>query len=436
MAVLAQEVVVLVAGARAAAVHDVLTALLPGRRRLPYTPRSTYVVLHGASRSGNASFACLSTTGTGVARPLRRVELALTDPLLDRLTLVGVRAVPATRGHHAQLVTELVSQSESVIMVTDGRNPYQPAEIDLLRSAEELGKGIFFAVTHADENSAWADVVLTNQATLARELPALALRPWHPVSRSGSSVLELRDSVLAWSRARRRPSRRRAPAIRVAPDAAGSGWRDLLRLEVDRAHDGATACVQRELTRLRAGIDDETLDVAEFDRRLRVLSAALAAQTRASVDAALATVLRPILACPPDRDVIDRVSVALQRDVAERCCGASTCLRALRVTATAAAAIATAREALAPTGHPFGPPFGQPSDQPGGVLPPLSIGLTANCVPRPGGTAGVREQAWLARALDSLTLELDRELARQFTYLGQAAADLIVDGLDHDLLLV
>ena len=50
--------------------------------------------------------------------------------------------------------------------------------------------------------------------------------------------------------------------------------------------------------------------------------------------------------------------------------------------------------------------------------------------------AGEREQAWVARAVDSLERELDRELSRQFTYLGQATSDLIADGLDHDLLLV
>jgi hypothetical protein len=47
-----------------------------------------------------------------------------------------------------------------------------------------------------------------------------------------------------------------------------------------------------------------------------------------------------------------------------------------------------------------------------------------------------RESAWVGRAVESLSRELERELSRQFTYLGQATSDLITDGLDHDLLLV
>ena len=433
---MAEEAIVLVAGARAAAVHDVLTALLPGRRPLPYTPRSTYVVLRGASRTATASFSCLTASGTGPPRPLRRVELALSDALLERVTLVGVRAVPAGSGHRARLVADLVRQCESVILVTDGRGPYQPAEVDLLRCATELGKGVFFAVTHADEEESWPEVVRCNQKTLARgqsESSAVAGRgnlaflPWHTVSRSGASVLELRDSVLAWSRDQRRPRRRRAPAIQVAPDAADSGWRDVLRVEVDRAHRRAVACVEREMAYLRARIADGTICVEELGRRLRTLSVALAAEARTAVDAAIETVLRLVLVRPPSGDVIDRVSVALQRDVAERSCGSTTCLRALRITGTAAAAIATARDAVA-AGSLL-------PDRNSGVLPPLSIGLTTNCVPMMR-VAAERELAWVSRAVDSLERELDRELSRQFTYLGQATSDLIADGLDHDLLLV
>jgi hypothetical protein len=405
-------------------------------------------VLRGASQTATASFACPASSGSGVSRTLRRVELALADPLLDRVTLVGVRAVTADQGHHARLVGELVRKCESVILVTDGRCPYQPAEIDLLRCASRLGKGVFFAVTHADENAAWPEVVQANQAMLAQQMPELALRPWYTLSRSGSSVLELRDGVLAWSRDQRRPRRRRAPAIRVAPEAAESGWRESLRIEVERAHRSVAECAEREMTWLRALAADGRLDVEEFDLRLRSLSIALAAEIRRSVNVAIETVLCRVLVRPPDREVLDRVGVVLQRDVAERCCGSTTCFRALRITGTAAAAIATAREAVASGGLL--------SDRASGVLPPLSIGLTTNCVPMlrgragttsgsasastSGGTsasgAGEREQAWVARAVDSLERELDRELSRQFTYLGQATSDLIADGLDHDLLLV
>ena len=427
-------------------------------------------MLRGASQTATASFVCLPSAGPSLARPLRRVELTLSDPLLERVTLVGVRAAPAVgrasrdegrrdegrcdegrrdeaghghgghgQGGHAGLVADLVRQSESVILAADGRGPFQPAEIDLLRLASELGKGVFFAVTHADENAEWPEVVRVNQTTLARQVPDLALRPWHTVSRSATSVLELRDSVLAWSRDQRRPRRRRAPAIRVAPAAAESGWKELLRVEVDRAHRSVVGCAERDLGRLRELTLAGRLGVEEFGRRLRILSVALAAEAHTGVDAAVESVLRRVLTQPPDTDVLDRVAVALQRDVAQRCCGATTCFRVLRVTGTAAAAIATAGDAAASASLL--------PERTSGVLPPLSIGLTTNCVPMTRRSAEEtediaanavtdRERDWVTRALDSLERELYRELTRQFTYLGQATSDLIVDGLDHDLLLV
>jgi hypothetical protein len=343
-----------------------------------------------------------------------------------------VRAAPADRGPHAHLVAELVRHCESVILVSDGRGPFQSAEIELLRQASELGRGVFFAVTPANEHGTWAEVVRRNQTTLARQLPELALRPWHPVSRSGTSVLELRDSVLAWSRDRRRPRPRRAPAIRVAPDAADTGWGDVLLVEVERAHRVTLGCAERELAQLRTLAAANRLDVEQLGRRLTDLSRALAIEVGRTVEVALDTVLRKVLLRPPDADVLERVGAALQRDIAERCCGATDCVRALRVTGTAAAVVSTARGALASA----------ELTPAGGVLPPLSIGLTTNCLPmlRAAGPTGVdpvaRESAWVGRAVESLSRELERELSRQFTYLGQATSDLIADGLDHDLLLV
>jgi hypothetical protein len=166
--------------------------------------------------------------------------------------------------------------------------------------------------------------------------------------------------------------------------------------------------------------------VAGFGECLNQFSANLAQRARRAVDEALATVLRRVLLSPPDADVLGRIGAALRHDLAERCCGSRTAMRALRITGTAAVAIATTRDPGAPAGA--------------GVLPPLSIGLTANCVPMTAATldddGAARESAWIARAIATLATELDRELAWQFTLLGQAVADLILDGLDHDLLLI
>lgn len=370
----------------------------------------------------------------GQVRPPRRVDVVVADPFLDRVTVVAVRAVTADDDEHRRLVSDLVEQCESLVLVTDGRCPYQPAELDLLRAACDQGKGVFLAVTHADENAAWPAVVRANQHTLARGFPDLVLRPWHPVVRSTGNLPELRHGVLAWARAQRQPVARRADPIRIALDAFDSGWRELLRNEVDAARQSAGECAAAELARLRERLTLVGFGVTDLERTLRSLSATLAWQTHGAVDQLISRVLGRVLAEAPDASVLSRVAVALQRDVAERCCGHATCFRSLRVTGTAVAAIATSREGVSVTdGHATT-----------AVLPPLGIGLTPNCLPmlralavdEDADRAAVRVRAWMDRAVRAVEVELGLELSRQFTYLGQAAADLIGDGLDHDLLLV
>jgi hypothetical protein len=202
---------------------------------------------------------------------------------------------------------------------------------------------------------------------------------------------------------------------------------------VDTAAGNAKACVRRELGRLQGLAGADQLGIVELGRGLQRLSLTLAAEVQLAVDEAVDTVLRRILLEPPDGPTLERVARCLRRDVAERCCGYQTCYRALRVTATAAAAVATSHQPVAG--------LAAHADPPGGVLPPLGIGLTGNCPSWPPdlagpGLVGPAERSWVDRALDAVAGELDRELSRQFTFLGQAAADLIADSLDHDLLLI
>lgn len=417
MPLVGDEPFVLVAGARGVAVHELLAGLLRRSGPLPYSPRGTYLVVHGPSRP--AVFADLGTA--------RRRSLELADPLLGRMTLVATRAVTANDGTRHRLVDALVRCCPALILVTDGRQPYQPAELDLLEAAVELGRCVFLAVSRAYDASSWPDVVWANQTTLARRFPQLALRSWHLVGRPEPDLADLRDELLAWAKAHVAPPPRRLPAIRVASGAVESNWRDVLRAQVEAACIRAKACAARELGRLHRLSDVGQLGIEELGRGLQQLSLTLATEVHLAVDRVVDTVLQRVLAEPPDDRVLDRVALSLQRDVAERCGGASACFRALRVTGTAAAAVATSRHAVAGlVAH---------SDAHRGVLPPLGIGLTANRPAAPGAARSC-ERAWVDRAIEAVDAELDRELSRQFTFLGQATADLIADGLDHDLLLV
>jgi hypothetical protein len=398
-------------------VHELLAGLLRRSGPLPYSPRGTYLVVHGPSRP--AAFPEVATA--------RRRTLELGDPLLGRMTLVATRATTANDGTRHRLVDELVRRCPALILVTDGRQPYQPAELDLVDLATELGRCVFLAVSRAYDANNWPDVVWANQTTLARRFPQLALRSWHLVGRPEPDLADLRGELLDWAKVHAAPPPRRLPAIRVASDAVESNWRDVLRVQVDTACLRAKTCGARELARLRRLADVGQLGIEELGRGLQQLSLTLATEVHLAVDRVVDTVLQRVLAEPPDDRVLERVALSLQRDVAERCGGASACFRALQVTGTAVAAVATSRHAVAGlVAH---------SDAHRGVLPPLGIGLTANRPAAPD-SPGLRERAWVDRAIAAVDAELDRELSRQFTFLGQATADLIADGLDHDLLLV
>ncbi len=232
----------------------------------------------------------------------RRIELSLPDPLLERVTLVGVRAVPAERGPHAHLLADLVERCESVILVTDGRGPFQPAEIELLRRATELGKGVFFAVTTLTGMSPGRRSCSATKPRWPAEHCRPSPSPWHPVTRSRAGVLELRDSVLAWSRDRRRPRPRRAPAIQVAPDAADTRWRGDGVGDGDRPGPRAGGQLCRPGSRSAPGRwPSRAVGGEELGHRCARCRGPLAVEARRSVPAAIDTVLRTVLVAPARR---------------------------------------------------------------------------------------------------------------------------------------
>ena len=135
------------------------------------------------------------------------MDAVIADPLLDRLTLVAARVVPADDVYY-RLPFELIGGCDRLVLVSDGRSPYEEAELELLRAASGRSLPVVLAVTHTDESALWPEVVLANQARLARSVPDLAFHPWHPV---GAARSDLRDGLYAATSVRKTA---RAPASR------------------------------------------------------------------------------------------------------------------------------------------------------------------------------------------------------------------------------
>jgi hypothetical protein len=183
--------VVLVAGARAIAVQTAMSSLLRDHPGLPRLRRGSHLIVRGARH--RRPVLSSSPTGPGWARVRGRMEAVIADPLLDRLTLVAARVVTSDDVYYS-LPFELIGGCDRLVLVSDGRSPYEEAELELLRAASGRGLPVVLAVTHTDESALWPEVVLANQARLARSVPDLAFHPWHPV---GAARSDLREGLAA-----------------------------------------------------------------------------------------------------------------------------------------------------------------------------------------------------------------------------------------------
>lgn len=186
--------VVLVAGARAISVQTAMSSLLRDHPGLPRLRRGSHLVVRGVRHCRpllSSGPGTTHATGPGWTRVRGRMEAVIADPLLDRLTLVAARVVPADDVYHS-LPFDLIRSCDRLVLVSDGRRPYEEAELELLQAASNRSLPVVLAVTHTDESALWPEVVLANQARLARCVPDLAFHPWHPV---GAARSDLRDGL-------------------------------------------------------------------------------------------------------------------------------------------------------------------------------------------------------------------------------------------------
>jgi hypothetical protein len=415
-------------------VHHLLTSLLYGRHRLPHTPRRTYLVLQRPAETGRTRE--LSRQGW------RRTELPIDDALLGQVGIVAARVLTADDTAHHAMVHGLLADCGGLVLVTDGRSAFRSPEIDLLRAAVAWDRAIFLVVAHCDESEEWPDVVLANQASLANELPRLAFEPWYPLGSRRSGVADLRWALTSWADEERRrvgrpPVPPVAPKIRIASSAATSGWAQTLELEVGNARRST----ERLAGRLLASVAAQHLAVepaqvpAALDQALQKASTAITAKIRAASDAVLAAVWERVLAEPANETTTRRIRDALRAELALADGGERECYRALLVTTTAAAAAVTVPTPLAGLeAHALAAAEG--------VLPPIGLGLTTNCLSLwRGPTEGDPAQAatmrrWAQRAVTAIEVELQREITRQYEHLHRAVTELVSDGIDHDILLV
>ncbi|MFC7548055.1 hypothetical protein [Plantactinospora sp. GCM10030261] len=425
------------------------------------------LVRHGAETAGLAHIpghrqprpcTAEAVDGPVPARPPRRVEVTLSDPLLRHFSLVDTPETGSLGIAGTRVVLDAATRGGAILYVTSATRRPAPADLDLLAGAARAGCDLFFAVL--PEVGGWVhhgrDVVHPTEhpATLAirrhREsveaaVPAAVGLPWYAVDPATGDVAYLRRALIEWAdreglaRASvdRPPPHHLGRTVRVARDAHESDWADRLERQLrNRAHrlrqhlaielaNIHLRCVQQ----IVFGAGPTALPEA-LDREVESLSLLAVNEGDAAVAAIVDEAVTRVFGEAPDEGVRRRVAAAVRRGFADHRL-ARDLDRVLLVTSTGGVATVTGPEAVAAlAAYPITP--GRT------ILPPIGVALSGGCYQlwrNPGHDEPGQARSWLQRALREIENELTREVTRRFEAVRLSLTAVLADAVDHGILL-
>jgi hypothetical protein len=409
-----------------------------------------------------------------LARPPRRVELSLPDPLLRHFALVDSPCANGLGVAGGMVLGEAAERGGAVVFVAAAGQDLTHAELAVLEELASRDVTMFFAVVPADpaasldvadfagvggaglgddgledgglEDDAVEVALEVHRAVVAERLPGLADAPWFAVDPVTGDTAYLRRALVEWAGAEglRRASDNPPvlPAVggvAVAPDAAASGWAEALnwwlrsstrqvrqRLAIEVA-DVHLRCV-RDLVFGNgcAGLP------STLDHELHALSQKATAESDTAVASIVHDVLRRVLGGEPTEDVRRRVVAAVRRNLAEDT-GADL-NRVLLVTSIGGVATISGRDALVAL-----PGYAAETVPP--ILPPIGLAVSGGCyvlLRGPAGSAGAdvtSARSWLQRVTRAVDLELRREVGRRLDAVHRSLGALIRETVEHGKLL-
>ncbi|MEU1751096.1 hypothetical protein ABZ436_00320 [Micromonospora matsumotoense] len=474
---------VVAAGPAGAARREVLAALLGTASGMLVVPTgSCLLVRHGrvatraayvpGYRQPHSYSADQAAAGPALARPPRRVELSLPEPLLRHFAVLDTPDTDTLGVAGGRVLLDAVVRSGALLFVIGADQAFTAAELQLLAEVARTSVQVFFVVTPgaggwaAPEVAATDDTgvavapppggaavgtpvdpvavtVAAHRATLLATVPALAGADWFPVHRAEHPAL--RRALVGWAAVeglRRASSRSPLPPgthgrVPVAAEPPVDDWADRLDRQ-SRAHARA---IRQHLALELAAIHLRTVQEIVFgagcaglpprlDRELEALSLLATDQqdraVREIVDGAAAEVFGASL----PEGVRQRIDVAVRWGLADHSSGQELD-RVLLVTSTAGVAVLPGAGALdALSGHP-----GAPRVE---VLPPVGVALSGGCWQHwrsPGNDDPNAARSWTQRALREVESEVCREVTRRFEALRLSLDAVLSDALDHGILL-
>ncbi|MFC8846381.1 MULTISPECIES: hypothetical protein [unclassified Micromonospora] len=459
---------VVAAGPAGAARRDVLAALLGLAPELFTVPPGSWLLVDHARVSTRAAYVPGhrqphaytpdgAAAGPAPARPPRRVELTVAEPLLRRFALVDTPDSGTLGVAGGRLLLDAVGRAGALLFVIAADQAFTAAELHLLAEVAGSPAEVFFVVTPG--LSGWAApagpvdsvdpvdpagvVVAGHRATLLAAVPGLARARWYPARPDGTDAL--RRAIVGWAadeglrRASAQPpelpgANGRVP---VLPGAEATDWAG----QLDRQ---ARSCARRIRQHLALELANAHLRVVQeivfgvgcaglpqlLDRELEALSLLATAQCDRAVRRICDSAAERVLGGPVPDGVRRRIVEAVRFGLDEHPAGRGLD-RVLLVTSTAGVAELTGPGAVDAL-------CGYPGAERAEVLPPVAVALSGGCWQRwrgPGNDDPGGARSWAQRALREVELELTGEVSRRFEAIRLSLGTVLTDALDHGILL-
>ncbi|MFY1690413.1 hypothetical protein [Plantactinospora sp. WMMB782] len=459
-------------------------------------PAGSFLVVDHASTPGGAAYVPGLRSpreyrpepvgaGPALARPPRRVELTVPDPLLRHFTLVDAPDTGTLGVAGVRVVRDAVRRGGALLYVLPDDQPVAAAELDLLAEvAEETA--VFLVGTPGTDpgRSAGPDPAVrtrgtdgpeppsdsygpeppsdsygpeppsehgpeswleARRATLVAAVPALAGVDWIDLDPAAADTAYLRRALVDWASAEglRRASLTSPVApgatrtVPVAPAARTSDWAEQLdRRSRELAHrlrqDIALEIAAIHLRCVREVVGGAGVPGLPglLDREVEALSLEVVASCDAGVDKLLGESLARVFGEVPDEGVRLRAAAAVGWGLAaDR--GARDFDRVLLIRETGEVETVYGLGAVAMLA-------GYPGGTGGAILPPLGVGLSGGCYQywcRPFRADPIRARSWLRQALRGTELELCRQVSRRFEAIAGSLAGVLAEAVRHGRLL-
>ncbi|NJP32114.1 hypothetical protein HCJ94_09020 [Micromonospora sp. HSS6-12] len=476
---------VVAAGPAGAGRAEVLAALLRLDPAMLAVPAGSWLVVRHARVPSRAAYvpgyrqphsygADRLAAGPALARPPRRVELCVSEPLLRHFALVDTPDTGSLGVPGGRVLLEAAGRAGAVLFVIAADQAFTAAELHLLADLAAARVEVFFAVTPgaggwcppdggsttedtgasvraADAGSTGpsavapvdpaAVTVAAHRAALLAAVPGLARARWFPVSPGDAD--DLRRGLVGW--AADEGLRRASATPPVLPGAHGrvpvlpepGPWSD----QLDRRARSAARRIRQHLALELANIHLRVVQEIVFgvgcaglphllDREMEALSLLATAQCDQAVRTMVDEAAGRVFGAPLAPGVRRRIANAVRWGVADHRSGEELD-RVLLVTSTGGVAGLTGAGAIdALTGYPGGL-----RDE---VLPPVAVALSGGCWQHwrsPGNDDPNAARAWAQRALREVELELTREVTRRFEVIRLSLDAVLSDAVDHGILL-